>query len=81
MLCFLIELPRHRRLQEEIDSVMSRTTADTFYTDLSEMTYLEQIMQEALRMYPVAAATTRTNHVDTMLGKTLIPAGSTIMVS
>lgn len=70
----------YERLQEEIDSVMSRTTADTFYTDLSEMTYLEQIMQEALRMYPVAAATTRTNHVDTMLGKTLIPAGSTIMV-
>ena len=60
---------------------MSQTTADTFYQDLNDMSYLEQIMQETLRMWPVAVATTRTNYVDTVLGKTLIPAGSTIMVS
>ena len=60
---------------------MSQTTPETFMEDINSMTYLEQIMQETMRMYPVAVATTRTNFKDTSLGKTLIPAGSTIMVS
>ena len=60
---------------------MSQTTAETFFQDLNDMSYLEQILQETLRMYPVAVATTRTNYMDTLLGKTLIPAGSTVMVS
>lgn len=60
---------------------MSQTTAETFYQDLNSMSYLEQIMQETLRMYPVAVATTRTNYVDTVLGKSVVPAGSTVMVS
>ena len=68
------------RLQEEVDRVMSQTTPETFYEDLNDMDYLEQILQETLRLYPVAVATTRTNYSDQVLGKTLIPAGSTIMV-
>lgn len=69
------------RLQVEIDGVMELATPDTLYEDMNNnMPYLEQVMQEVLRMYPVAVATTRTNYLDTYLGKTLIPAGSTIMV-
>lgn len=61
---------------------MESATPDTLCEDMNNrMPYLEQVIQEALRMYPVAVATTRTNYLDTYLGKTLIPAGSTIMVS
>ncbi|KAL5261834.1 hypothetical protein ACHWQZ_G007514 [Mnemiopsis leidyi] len=70
----------YERLQEEVDRVMSQTTPETFLNDLNGMNYLEQILQETLRLYPVAVATTRTNYSDQVLGKTLIPAGSTIMV-
>ena len=69
------------RLQEEVDRVMSHTSAETFYQDLNSMHYLEQVTQETLRMHPVAVATTRTNYADATLGKTVIPAGSTIMVN
>lgn len=70
----------YERLQDEVDRVMLDTTPQTFYQDLSKMTYLDQVIQETLRMYSVVMATTRTNYVDTYLGKTLIPANSTIMV-
>lgn len=68
------------RLQDEIDDVMSVTTPETYNEDLDKMVYMEQIVQEVLRLYPVAVATTRTNHKDAYLGKSLIPARSTIMV-
>ena len=68
-------------MQAEIDRTMNKTTPETYYNDLGGMYYLEQVIQETLRMYPIAVATTRTNYSDTYLGKTLIPANSTIMVS
>eukprot|EP00116_Pleurobrachia_bachei_P002459 sb/3462721/ len=80
----LMEVARHphvyKRLQAEIDEVMCDTTAETYHSDLNRMRYLDQVIAEALRMYPVAVATTRTNPKETYLGKTLIPANSCIMV-
>ena len=68
------------RLREEIDEMMATTSPENFYTDLDKMVYLEQVIKEVLRMYPIAVATTRTNYMDTNLGKHTIPAGSTLMV-
>lgn len=44
-----------KRLQNEIDEVLGRHNNKLTYESLQEMTYLEQVLEETLRMYPPGA--------------------------
>ncbi|KAK9914782.1 hypothetical protein WJX75_000489 [Coccomyxa subellipsoidea] len=51
------------------------------YEDLSKLTYLNLVIKEAMRMYPVAGGTVRNPKKDVLLGgKYLIPKGTTIFL-
>ncbi|EIE19314.1 cytochrome P450 [Coccomyxa subellipsoidea C-169] len=51
------------------------------YEDLSRLTYLNLVIKEAMRMYPVAGGTVRMPKKDVLLGgKYLIPKGTTVFL-
>lgn len=55
------------RLHEELDRVLGGRTPTL--NDLSQLTYTEQIIKEAMRLYPAAWAITRQVHEPVMLDK------------
>ncbi|KYM94811.1 PREDICTED: cytochrome P450 9e2-like [Cyphomyrmex costatus] len=48
-----------KKLQEEIDQVLAETNGQASYEAINGMEYLDAVITEALRMYPVAAAMDR----------------------
>ncbi|MBB4904422.1 cytochrome P450 [Actinophytocola algeriensis] len=76
------EIARHpeveRRVHEEIDQVLSgrRVTAD----DVPKLTYLQQVVNETLRMYPVWILMRRTLR-PVRLGGVALPAGTEVTIS
>lgn len=67
-----------KRAQEELDRVVG--DRDVTLEDLRKLTYLNQIIQESLRMYPPAAITVRqAAQEDTIAGYT-IPVGAQVIV-
>lgn len=67
------------RVISEIDDVLgSRPSVE--YEDLGKLTYLDQVMKEALRLHPPQPAITRVTTEETRLGDYVIPAKTSVMV-
>jgi len=49
----------HEKLQKEIDQVLEETNGQVSYEAINGMEYLDAVIQEALRMYPIAIAIDR----------------------
>jgi len=49
----------HEQLQKEIDQVLEETNGQVSYEAINGMEYLDAVIQEALRMYPIAIAMDR----------------------
>lgn len=83
----LLLLAMHPAIQErvfdEIDRVYANTPLDgpTTYEHITQLTYLEQVIRETLRLYPVAPYLLRYCKEDTQISKCIIPRGATVIVS
>jgi cytochrome P450/NADPH-cytochrome P450 reductase len=51
------------------------------YSDLSKLKYINQVINESLRMYPPAGAAIKACQEDTMLGNFHVPKGTSVMSS
>jgi pentalenene oxygenase len=67
------------RMHEELDLVMAGRRLD--YEDLPKLEYTARVVQEALRMYPVAWVLSRYATTDVELAGVRIPAGADVMFS
>src|SRR5215207_8413112 len=66
---FLLEYPEYLdRAREEVDRVLGGTLQPTF-DQLHELTYVRQVLDEALRLWPTAAGFRRHARQDTMIGE------------
>ncbi|ERH00039.1 MAG: cytochrome P450 [Haloquadratum sp. J07HQX50] len=76
----LSEHPETRaRVQQELDETCNETIPTR--TEARKLNYIEQVLQEAMRMYPPVYVIFREPQVDVQLGGYRIPAGSAIMLS
>jgi cytochrome P450 / NADPH-cytochrome P450 reductase len=67
------------RAQEEVDRVLGTDTSVLpTYQQIQGLTYVTQILNETLRLWPTAAAFTRYPYQDAMVGGYLLPKGSSI---
>ena len=79
---FLLEHPEYLdRAREEVDRVLGGTQLPTF-DQLHELTYVRQVLDEALRLWPTAAGFRRHAREDTVIGggRYAIPKDLGVMV-
>ncbi len=78
---FLIKNPEvMRRAQAEVDEVLGTTAAPTFQ-QIHRLTFVRQVLEETLRLWPTAPLFTRAPFEDTVLGgRYAIPAGTPLTV-
>ncbi len=67
-----------QRLQAELDAVLGGRAAS--FSDLPKLVYTEQVLQEAMRLYPPVYSIARRACEDTEIGGYPIPAGSEVML-
>jgi len=77
---FLIKHPEVvARAQEEVDRVLGTDTSLLpTYQQVQGLTYINQILNETLRLWPTVAAFTRYPYQDARVGPYLMPKGSSI---
>ncbi|KAM6157149.1 cytochrome P450 3A4-like [Erethizon dorsatum] len=79
----MYELATHpdvqKKLQQEIDAALPNKALPTFDT-LVEMEYLDMVVNETLKLYPVANRLERMCKKDVRVNGVLIPKGTTVMV-
>ncbi|CAG9782672.1 unnamed protein product [Diatraea saccharalis] len=84
ILCTMIEISRHseikERLQGEIDLIFDKYNGLLPFDALTELEYLDNVINEALRMYPPISFSTRRCMEDTVLpvGNIKIDKGTTL---
>ena len=77
---FLLKHPEVvARAEEEVDRVLGTDTSILpSYQQVQGLTYITQILNETLRLYPTAPAFTRYPYEDALVGGYLLPKGSSI---
>ncbi|XP_025875413.2 cytochrome P450 3A12-like isoform X1 [Vulpes vulpes] len=83
-LCLLMyELATHpdvqQKLQKEIDATFPNKAAPTYDT-LVQMEYLDMVLNESLRLYPITGRLVRVCKKDVEIGGVFIPKGTVVMV-
>ncbi|XP_041603062.1 cytochrome P450 3A12-like isoform X2 [Vulpes lagopus] len=83
-LCLLLyELATHpdvqQKLQKEIDATFPNKAAPTYDT-LVQMEYLDMVLNESLRLYPITGRLVRVCKKDVEIGGVFIPKGTVVMV-
>ncbi|XP_044931008.1 cytochrome P450 3A12 isoform X2 [Mustela putorius furo] len=83
-LSFLVyELATHpdvqQKLQEEIDATFPKKAPPT-YDDLVQMEYLDMVLNETLRLYPIGGRIERVCKKDVEISGVFIPKGTVVMV-
>lgn len=68
-----------RRLHREVDEVLGKRTPTV--SDLADLPYTRMVLEESMRLYPPAWATTRQAYADDEVGGQRIPAGTPVTVS
>ena len=64
----------------EVDEIMNgKDSVD--HEDIDKMTYINSVLEETLRLYPIAPAVNRFNHQELTFGSYIIPRKSEILVS
>lgn len=69
------------RLYEELRSVYDTQDEDTSYERIQQMPYLDQVLKEGMRMFPVAPFIVRSATADTQISNCVIPKNAIIMMS
>lgn len=69
------------RLYEELHSVYDSQDEYTSYEKVQQMPYLDMVLKEGMRMFPVAPFIVRTATVDTPVSTCIIPKNAIIMMS
>ncbi|XP_052777944.1 cytochrome P450 3A25-like [Mya arenaria] len=71
------------KLLTQIDNCISEDVSELMYDVIQDMPYLDQVINETLRMYPPLAATNRTTsyHKDVLLDGYWFPANTLIQYS
>jgi|SRR5690625_1423371 len=67
-----------QKIQQELDDVLGDRALEI--EDLRNLTYLNQVIQEALRMYPPAAITVRQAIQEDTIGGYTIPVGAQVVI-
>ncbi|KAK7603326.1 hypothetical protein V9T40_003325 [Parthenolecanium corni] len=70
-----------KNLREEITRYWNDTDLDVSTIDLSRMQYMEMVVQESLRLYPVFPLISRGLKTDLHLETYTIPAGTNVVIS
>uniref|UniRef100_A0A8C6IB06 unspecific monooxygenase n=1 Tax=Mus spicilegus TaxID=10103 RepID=A0A8C6IB06_MUSSI len=68
-----------KKLQDEIDEALPNKATPTYDT-VMEMEYLDMVLNETLRLYPIANRLERVCKKDVELNGVYIPKGSTVMI-
>lgn len=68
-----------KKLQDEIDEALPNKAPPTYDT-VMEMEYLDMVLNETLRLYPIANRLERVCKKDVELNGVYIPKGSTVMI-
>lgn len=68
-----------QKLRHEVDQVL-QGEAPTL-TNLEQLSYLDQVIKESMRLYPPAWVSSRTNENDDVLAGYQVPAGSNVFYS
>lgn len=83
----IVLLAMHPHVQEkaveEVDRVYGDAAIDapSTYEHVTKLAYVEQVIRETLRLYPVAPYLLRQCTADTQISECVVPRGSTVIVS
>lgn len=81
----ILLLAMHPQIQEklftELRSVYDSQDEDTSYERLQQLPYLDRVLKEGMRLFPVAPFIVRTAIADTPISNCVIPKGAIIMMS
>uniref|UniRef100_A0A182UTF6 Cytochrome P450 n=1 Tax=Anopheles merus TaxID=30066 RepID=A0A182UTF6_ANOME len=69
------------RVHDEIISIYGSTASDLSYETISAQTYLEQVIKETMRVYPVAPLIGRETIETVKLGDVIVPPGVTLLIN
>lgn len=69
------------KLYDELRSVYVSQDEITTYKHVQQLTYLDMVLKEGMRMFPVAPFIVRTATADTAISNCIIPKGAIIMMS
>ncbi|XP_035895158.1 cytochrome P450 4c21-like [Anopheles stephensi] len=69
------------RVYEEILSIYGSTSLDISYETISAQTYLEQVIKESMRLFPVAPLIGRETIETVKLGNIVVPPGVTLLIN
>lgn len=69
------------RLYDELRSVYETQTENTIYEHIQKLPYLDSVLKEGMRLFPVAPFIVRTVCADTQLSNCTVPKDAIIMMS